>query len=64
MNYETGHLTFSQANKFCKEFDAKIGTERELNNIDIDTYYVCCFELETMAEVNNCIKIETNSLCA
>ena len=62
MNYETGHLTFTQANKFCKEFDVRIGTERELNGIDIDTFYVQCFELESAVEVNACVEIETNSL--
>lgn len=62
MNYETGRLTYKQASNFCKQFDTEIGTERELNNIDIDTYYVCCFDIETAAEINTCVKIETNSL--
>jgi hypothetical protein len=37
MIYETAHLTFKQAKEFCRRFDLEIGTERELNNIDLDT---------------------------
>lgn len=59
MNYETGRLTFKQANEFCKLFDTRVGTERDLNNIDIDTFYVHCFEIETAVEINICIELET-----
>lgn len=62
MNYETGHLTWKQAHRFCKEFDIKIGTDREINNIDIDTFYVHCFDLISAVEVNDCVRIETNAL--
>ena len=62
MIYETAHLTFKQAKEFCRKFDLEIGTKRELNNIDLDTYYVCCFDLETTGEVNACRKILLASL--
>ena len=62
MNYETGHLTFKQANKFCKEFDVRIGTERVFVSMDINIFYVLCCRLLSAVEVNICVEIETNSL--
>lgn len=62
MIYETAPLTLKQAKSFCDRFDTLIGTERELNSIDLDTYYVCCFELETKQELKICRRIELKSL--
>lgn len=62
MTYETAHLTYKQAKEFCRRFDLEIGTERELNNIDIDTYYVFCVELDSTGELNACKKFELASL--
>ena len=62
MIYETAHLTLKQAKAFCDLFDTLIGTERELNSIDSDTYYVCCFDIETRGERKKCRTIELKSL--
>ena len=40
----------------------KLGTERELNKIDDDVYYVCCFDIESYVEIETCKKLELRSL--
>lgn len=60
MMYETSKMTHKQAVRFCKQFDVKVGTERELNVIE-DEYYVLCFDLQNQVEVDICRKIEESS---
>jgi hypothetical protein len=49
-NIETRTMTRMQLNAFLAWYDRAIGTEREVNNVGIDEYYVVCFEVD-LAEV-------------
>lgn len=60
-SYETGRLTFNQAAAFTRQFDARVGTEREWTKLSDDSYWICCFEL-TPEEVAMCRNIEAASL--
>lgn len=58
-HYETGTMRRSVAAQFESEFDARVGTELDINHTDQGVYFVAC-EL-TDREVDICRQIE-NSL--
>jgi hypothetical protein len=55
--YETEVMAAENAHRFAKEFDRRIGTEREINPVDAGSGYVFCVDL-TPNEVRTCCKIE------
>jgi hypothetical protein len=56
-HYETEVLTAGSAHAFAKEFDRRIGVDREVNPVDCGEAYVFCFDL-THQEVTICREIE------
>ena len=55
--YETGELTAPQMVAFRREFDKRVGTGYEVNEVDLGVYCIFCFEL-TRREANICRDIE------
>ncbi|NOQ49872.1 MAG: hypothetical protein GQ553_04345 [Nitrosomonadaceae bacterium] len=58
--YETALLTEKQALRFVAEFIMQVGTDYEKNQMDTDSFYVVCFDMETRAEIQTCRDIENN----
>ena len=57
MFYETKKMSGTAMTRFITLFDKHIGTEREINEIDVGLYYIFCVEL-THDEVIICRDIE------
>ncbi len=58
MYYETGELTGEQTERFLVLFDEAVGTDREVNQIDDDNFYVFCSDLEESTELLECRRCE------
>jgi hypothetical protein len=60
-NYETQEMTKPQALRFLQLFDAKIGTECEINESDNGMAYVVCTEM-LESEAAACPDIEKQAI--
>jgi len=58
MYYETDEMTGEQTERFLVLFDEAVGTDREVNQIDDDNYYVFCSDLEENTELQECRRCE------
>ena len=53
MHYVTEVMSFKQVNEFCRLFDLEFGTERHVENIGLNKYYVFCADIETTGGIGD-----------
>jgi len=61
MIYETRVMTKARTDWFVEQYDMLVGTDREVNEVGLNGFYVVCLELETAAEIEICRQLEMDA---